>query len=150
MTGSSKGVSWSRRRKVSATSQVGGAWRPVEREAWNWWARQAAWVISTSPSWKIEPPSTASLVANDTLGIRSTSLAELLGLNWRPIRLLFPCSEGDSATSQPDLSVVLVLGSVKDLFKCNGYSSAWAKSSVITAFRESLGLLAMQESSRRS
>src|ERR1043166_7622181 len=150
MTGSSNGVSvWSVRSMVRTTSQEGGAWRP-EREAWNWWARQAAWVISTSPSWKIDAPSTASLVANETLGIRSTSGVELLGLNWRPIRLLFPCSEGDSAASQPNLSVVLVLGSVKDLFKCNGYSSAWAKSSVITAFRESLGLLAMQESSRRS
>src|ERR1041385_264667 len=145
MTGSSKGVSWSRRRKVSATSQVGGAWRPVEREAWNWWARQAAWVISTSPSWKIEPPSTASLVANDTLGIDGVTSWLKLGLRWRQSDFwISPCSGGDSAASQPNLSVVLVLGSVKDLFKCNGYSSAWAKSSVITAFRESLGLLAMQ------
>src|ERR1041385_7782771 len=87
MTGSANGVSWSRRRKVSATSQAGGAWRPVEREAWNWCARQAAGVVSTSPSWKIEPPSTASLVANDTLGIHGTSMG-FRGLGWQLIRLL--------------------------------------------------------------
>src|ERR1041385_3998593 len=145
MTGSSNGVSvWSVRSMVRTTSQEGGAWRP-EREAWNWWARQTAWVISSSPSWKMEPPSTASLVANETLGIRSTSGVELV---WPELAAPdfwdLPCSEGMFAASQPNLSVVLVLGSVKDLFKCNGYSSAWARSSVITAFRESLGLLAMQ------
>src|ERR1041385_5810606 len=119
---------------------MGGAWvNGGFFEAGNWWARQTAWVISTSPSWKIEPPSTASLVANETLGIRSTSGVEFWGLGWRLSDFWdSPCSEGVFAASQPNLSVVLVPGSVKDLLKCNGYPKAWARIAVTTAFRDTL------------